>query len=500
MLWIYSFLSNRSTFLSILELLSGKFFLDTGIPQGSPISPILFLFFTSPLIEMAEQVNLHRVTLYILAFVDDTYLMTVSCRYRFNCLALEAFHHVIMTWARPAGILFGPDKYHVMHFKAPYTSREDCKLLPNIPGLNVENEPRKVLEILGVMVDASLRWQDHIDEIEKKVEKQMRYLRRIAGATWGPSLVRMRQLYAMKIRPIITYACGAWFVFSHQVQFIWSLSKQQIHQLERLQHRCLRWVAAAGAFGNTCGKVLEKELHIESLEVLLDRLAMTQRATVLESPEHMLLVFIRGRPRPGRDARTHPYHELDAFASVLRAAALMHLVSVNGEEDSRKRWANPIGRDAVIRAYAKQEATVRSAERWDQYRDERVQKGKRQIPAVVENWGKKSLGYYSTLTRAECTMLLQCRTEFIGFNSHLFRTACVDSGLCSCGQSQQTVFHMFVECTELEEERDLLRRQLGHTQVSRLLTKDAKAAAGWAISHFDIDQFEWPRQLGASVD
>src|SRR6478752_44610 len=48
--WIASFLSNRSTRIKLPGFLSNSFPTATGIPQGSPISPILFLLFNAPLI------------------------------------------------------------------------------------------------------------------------------------------------------------------------------------------------------------------------------------------------------------------------------------------------------------------------------------------------------------------------------------------------------------------------------------------------------------------
>lgn len=49
--WTKSFLGGKSTSMTIGRRTSEVFSIDTGILQGSPISPILFLFFNAPLIE-----------------------------------------------------------------------------------------------------------------------------------------------------------------------------------------------------------------------------------------------------------------------------------------------------------------------------------------------------------------------------------------------------------------------------------------------------------------
>jgi hypothetical protein len=42
--WVESFLADRKTIMVLLEGAMGEFNVKTGIPQGSLLSPILFLF------------------------------------------------------------------------------------------------------------------------------------------------------------------------------------------------------------------------------------------------------------------------------------------------------------------------------------------------------------------------------------------------------------------------------------------------------------------------
>jgi hypothetical protein len=49
--WIASFLSNRHTSIVINSFQSTAYQINTGIPQGSPLSPILYLYYNADLIE-----------------------------------------------------------------------------------------------------------------------------------------------------------------------------------------------------------------------------------------------------------------------------------------------------------------------------------------------------------------------------------------------------------------------------------------------------------------
>jgi hypothetical protein len=50
MKWVGSFISNRTTTLCLLGYNTYAFPTDTGLPQGPPLSPILFLFYNANLV------------------------------------------------------------------------------------------------------------------------------------------------------------------------------------------------------------------------------------------------------------------------------------------------------------------------------------------------------------------------------------------------------------------------------------------------------------------
>lgn len=67
--WIASFLSDRVATVKLGNYISEKLDVQAGIPQGSVLSSILFLFFGAELLEICQQ---SKVTVSGLGFVDDT--------------------------------------------------------------------------------------------------------------------------------------------------------------------------------------------------------------------------------------------------------------------------------------------------------------------------------------------------------------------------------------------------------------------------------------------
>ena len=119
-----SFLSCRSTKLAMPGYLSGLYFVNIGVPQGSPLSPILFALFTAGLLKRLETTTVLRsvdpcAEKFVFAYADDNHIMIISKSFKLNCLAFQALHPVIMEWAEEHGASFGPSKYHVMHFLPP---------------------------------------------------------------------------------------------------------------------------------------------------------------------------------------------------------------------------------------------------------------------------------------------------------------------------------------------------------------------------------------------
>src|SRR5450432_405854 len=71
--WVSSFLQDRETTIKAFEGESEPLRVTTGIPQGSPISPILFLFFIADLL---DTVNNDTLRMSAVGFVDDVNILT----------------------------------------------------------------------------------------------------------------------------------------------------------------------------------------------------------------------------------------------------------------------------------------------------------------------------------------------------------------------------------------------------------------------------------------
>jgi len=173
--FVQSFLRDRTTCLKLGEYKDQPRPQLTGIPQGSILSPILFLLFASTLLPMLEEGHTTA-----LGFVNDTNILTYGKTTEENCQRLEAAHTKRLRWAAQHGAAFPPLIYQLIHFTRS-RSRHNLQATVNIQGF--QEGPVPALKLLGVWVATKLQWGPHIKKAAEKGQSQMQYLQRLCKST-----------------------------------------------------------------------------------------------------------------------------------------------------------------------------------------------------------------------------------------------------------------------------------------------------------------------------
>ncbi|KAI2946871.1 hypothetical protein CBS147323_11233 [Aspergillus niger] len=241
--WVEAFCSERTATIQINGQLSETHSLpQAGLPQGSPLSPILFLFFNADLVQ--RQINGQGGAI---AFVDDFTAWVTGPNAQSNREGIEGIIKEALDWERRSGATFEADKTAITHFtpKAYKFDREPF----TIKGQTVE--PKDHVKILGVLVDTSLKYKEHIARAASKGLKAVMELRRLRGLS--PSTAR--QLFTSTVAPVVDYASNVWMhAFKNK-------ATGPINRVQRVGAQ-----AIVGTFLTVATSVAEAEAHIATAQ------------------------------------------------------------------------------------------------------------------------------------------------------------------------------------------------------------------------------------------
>ncbi len=158
--WIEAFCSERTATIQINGQSSEVRSLpQAGLPQGSPLSPILFLFFNADLVQ--RRINSHGGAI---AFVDDFTAWVTGPTAQCNREGIKAIINDALDWERRSGATFEAEKTAIIHFtRKPYKTATEPF---TIKGQTVT--PKDYVKILGVLMDAKLKYKEHIARAASK--------------------------------------------------------------------------------------------------------------------------------------------------------------------------------------------------------------------------------------------------------------------------------------------------------------------------------------------
>ena len=105
--WIASFLSNRHTSIAMDGFQSQRYQINTGIPQGSPLSPILYLFYNADLVDACNQETDAMST----GYIDDVAFLAWGETTEQTCDVLGEILKKAQQWATTHALVFALNKF-----------------------------------------------------------------------------------------------------------------------------------------------------------------------------------------------------------------------------------------------------------------------------------------------------------------------------------------------------------------------------------------------------
>ena len=197
--WFKSYLTDRSQQVSLSGKLSGSLPIESGVPQGSVLGPILFLIFINDLpLHIDAQTDM---------FADDTTISTsgnspVEIAHTLNRNLSE-----VSSWCKNNCMVINTSKTKAMLISTKPKLQTMLDQMPEIKINNTELEITNVEKLLGVNIDQTLTWSLQVDSILKKLNSLLYLLCRIKSYL---SIPIRKLFYNSYILPHLDYCCIVW--------------------------------------------------------------------------------------------------------------------------------------------------------------------------------------------------------------------------------------------------------------------------------------------------
>lgn len=214
--WIRAFLLSRFQFVATNDSVSDMAPVESGVPQGSVLGPLLFLIYINDLP--------NNISSQICLFADDCVVyrrITTTSDVANLQSDLNHVHNWCVTWRM---------ELNTKKCKYMRVSRSNAASSTYVIN-NINLESVTAYRYLGVHITNDLSWKHHVEHIISKSNRTLGYIKR--NHFLAPSSLKLL-LYTTYIRPQLEYASSVWD--PHQSILI--------NAIEAVQNRSVRFILA----------------------------------------------------------------------------------------------------------------------------------------------------------------------------------------------------------------------------------------------------------------
>ena len=210
LLWLRAFLADRRACVRWNEDLSRTRVLSQGVPQGSPLSPLLFLLFVASLPSAIQDASPGALEV---QYADDLTLEAGDVDPHHAGAVVQEALNGLERWCVENHMRLAPDKTEALLIST-HPRENNGKLQLNLTLLNTPVRIKPAIRILGVTIDSTLTMSTQVREAAAKIRQRCAALSAVAARSWGADTTVLRDLYTAYVRPAGTYAIGAWWPYA----------------------------------------------------------------------------------------------------------------------------------------------------------------------------------------------------------------------------------------------------------------------------------------------
>ena len=383
---ISSFLSNRKGFIDINGHYTDLFDIKVGLPQGSVLSPLPFIFYLS---DFLSEVDVK------FKFADDSSAIISSCNTNTLHSDLQAICSNIEFWCKKWRMVVNGSKTELLLL--------NC-LADNIEPILLNGEQCKTKQTtksLGLTIDINLTYRENTSIASTKASISWRLLTSKCTNRWGLSIPTQVFLYKTIIRPQLLYAEQIW-------------AQRNYASLQIVQNRIIRSIMKHSMSPKITA--IEVLMGIPPIDIYCSSIDIKFLIKAVNNDDLVTATHVKTLTRPSslssillsklrRFERTHPSHcyTRDAINAFIR-------------DNWNRRWNSPHN-DNFLKNF-------------------------------ITNLPQETI--HSPLLDGNPLLANMISDLLIGSSrrlaENLWKLSCTPSPLCICGTSEQNSYHYFFCC------------------------------------------------------
>uniref|UniRef100_A0A1B6KCY8 Reverse transcriptase domain-containing protein n=1 Tax=Graphocephala atropunctata TaxID=36148 RepID=A0A1B6KCY8_9HEMI len=258
---IKSYLENRFFEIKFQDAYSPLVKIESGVPQGSVLGPVLYTIFTADL-PVSPGVT-------VATFADDTALLVSHENPVTASQILQTSLNELSDWLKKWKIEVNENK------SSHLTCTLRTQTCPPVSLNNVQLPQVTEVKYLGMHIDRRLTWRSHIWQKRLQLNTKYRKMTWLLSGKSHLSLENRILLYKTVLKPIWTYGISLWGCTSNS----------NIDIIQRFQSKTLRNILQAPWYMNN--KIIHSDTNIPFVKDEITRFSTSYLRKLNDHPNHL---------------------------------------------------------------------------------------------------------------------------------------------------------------------------------------------------------------------